>query len=83
MIQLNVLAPSLLALAAIPGFLARGRGTLFEEVSGSLAPTACSTHIRSRVIDCLCGAGAADRTTVETIDADVIPGEKTARSEGK
>ena len=30
MIQLNVLAPSRLALAAIPGFVARGRGTLIN-----------------------------------------------------
>ena len=30
MIQLNVLAPSRLALAAVPGFVARGRGTLIN-----------------------------------------------------
>ena len=36
MIQLNVLAPSRLALAAIPGFVARGRGTLIN-ISSVLA----------------------------------------------
>jgi uncharacterized protein len=36
MIQLNVLAPSLLARAAIPGFVARGRGTLIN-ISSVLA----------------------------------------------
>ena len=36
MIQLNVLAPSLLALAAIPGFVVRGRGTLIN-ISSVLA----------------------------------------------
>jgi len=36
MIRLNVLAPSRLALAAIPGFLARGRGTLIN-ISSVLA----------------------------------------------
>jgi uncharacterized protein len=36
MIQLNVLAPSLLARAAIPGFVARGRGTLID-ISSALA----------------------------------------------
>ena len=36
MIQLNVLAPSLLALAAIPGFVARGKGTLIN-ISSVLA----------------------------------------------
>jgi len=36
MIQLNVLAPSLLALAAIPGFVARGNGTLIN-ISSVLA----------------------------------------------
>ena len=36
MIQLNVLAPTLLALAAIPGFVARGRGTLIN-ISSVLA----------------------------------------------
>ena len=36
MIQLNVLAPSRLALAAIPGFVARGRGTLVN-ISSVLA----------------------------------------------
>jgi len=35
MIQLNVLAPSRLALAAIPGFLARGRGTLIKSAQSS------------------------------------------------
>ena len=39
MIQLNVLAPSRLALAAIPGFVARGRGTLINISSAAaLAP---------------------------------------------
>lgn len=36
MIQLNILAPSLLARAALPGFLARGRGTLIN-ISSVLA----------------------------------------------
>ncbi len=36
MIQLNVLAPSRLALAATPGFVARGRGTLIN-ISSALA----------------------------------------------
>ena len=36
MIQLNVLAPSLLALAAIPGFVVRGSGTLIN-ISSVLA----------------------------------------------
>ena len=36
MIQLNVLAPSRLALAALPGFIARGRGTLIN-ISSVLA----------------------------------------------
>jgi hypothetical protein len=36
MIQLNVLAPTLLALAAIPGFVARGNGTLIN-ISSVLA----------------------------------------------
>jgi hypothetical protein len=36
MIQLNVLAPSLLARAAIPGFIARGRGTIIN-ISSVLA----------------------------------------------
>ena len=36
MIQLNVLAPSQLALAVLPGFVARGRGTLIN-ISSVLA----------------------------------------------
>src|SRR6185436_1100901 len=36
LIQLNVLAPTLLARAAVPGFVARGRGTLIN-ISSVLA----------------------------------------------